>query len=139
VSPKAPAGYSGTPLPKKLGIPASGRALFVGAPEHFAALVGPLPPALDVVKRASPGLDYIHVFTMREADLQRRLADLVPKLAKNGTMWISWPKKSSGVATDVTEDGIRKHALRAGVVDVKVCAVDEIWSGLKLMYRLKDR
>jgi hypothetical protein len=139
VSPKATAGYSGTPLPKKLGIPTSGRALFVGAPEHFATLVGPLPPALEVVKRASQALDYIHVFTMREADLQRRLADLVPKLAKNGTMWISWPKKSSGVATDVTEDVIRKHALRAGVVDVKVCAVDETWSGLKLMYRLKDR
>jgi len=138
MSPKA-AGYSGTPLPKKLGIPATGRALFVGAPDHFAKLVGPLPPGLDVASRATPGLDYIHVFTLREADLQRRLEQLVPKLAKNGAMWISWPKRSSGVATDITEDVIRRHALRAGVVDVKVCAVDETWSGLKLVYRLKDR
>jgi hypothetical protein len=139
MTPKSAAGYSGTPLPKKLGIPATGRALFVGAPEHFWKLIGSLPPELTVVTRPAPGLNYIHVFTTREADLQRRLEQLVPKLAKNGTLWISWPKKSAGVATDVTEDVIRKHALRAGVVDVKVCAVDETWSGLKLVYRLQDR
>lgn len=127
------------PLLKKLGIPATGRALFIGAPDHFAKLVGPMPAGLEVVTRATTGLDYIHVFTTREADLLKRLEQLVPKLAKTGSMWISWPKKSSGVATDVTEDVIRKHALRIGVVDVKVCAVDETWSGLKLMYRVKDR
>ena len=139
MSPKAAAGYSGTPLPKKLGIPATGRALFVAAPEHFDTLIAPLPSGLTVVAKPVADLDYIHVFTQREADLQKRLAQLVPKLAKNGTMWISWPKRSSGVETDVTEDVIRKHALRAGVVDVKVCAVDETWSGLKLVYRLEDR
>jgi hypothetical protein len=139
VSPKATAGYSGTPLPKKLGIPATGRALFVDAPEHFRKLVAPLPPGLTVIARPGADLDYIHLFTQREADLQRRLAQLVPKLAKHGAMWISWPKRSSGIATDVTEDVIRKHALKAGVVDVKVCAVDETWSALKLVYRLEDR
>jgi hypothetical protein len=139
VSPKTTAGYSGTPLPKKLGIPATGRALFVDAPEHFGKLVAPLPPGLTVIARPGADLDYIHLFTQREADLQRRLAQLVPKLAKHGAMWISWPKRSSGIATDVTEDVIRKHALKVGVVDVKVCAVDETWSALKLVYRLEDR
>jgi hypothetical protein len=136
---KPTAGYSGTPLPEKLGIPSAGRALLVGAPPHFSELIAPLPPGLELTSRASGEHAYIHLFTTRRGRLASDLAKLKTRLAKNGTLWVSWPKKASGVETDVTEDVVRALALDVGLVDVKVCAIDEVWSGLKLVYRLKDR
>jgi hypothetical protein len=133
------AGYSGTPLPKKLGIPPMGRLLVVGAPQSFAELIGPLPPGVTLAKRASGEHAYIHLFAMRRKRLASELARLAPRLKKDGMLWVSWPKKASKVETDVTEDVVREIALPMGLVDVKVCAVDEIWSGLKLVYRRENR
>jgi hypothetical protein len=133
------AGYSGTRLPKKLGIPLMGRVLIVGAPEHFMELIAPLPPGVTVATRASGEHAYIHLFAKERKRLAAELARLMPYLRKDGMLWISWPKKASKVETDVTEDVVREVALPMGLVDVKVCAVDEVWSGLKLVYRLKNR
>jgi hypothetical protein len=133
------AGYSGTPLPKKLGIPLMGRVLIVGAPESFLELIGPLSPGVTLAKRASGEHTYIHVFATQRKRLASELARLKAHLRKDGMLWVSWPKKSSGVASDVTEDVVREIALPMGLVDVKVCAVDEIWSGLKLVYRRENR
>jgi len=133
------AGYSGTPLPRKLGIPLMGRVLIVGAPENFFYLIGRLPPAVELARRATRDLAYIHLFATQRKRLASELGRLAPYLRKDGMLWVSWPKKSSGVASDVTEDVVREVALPMGLVDVKVCAVDEVWSGLKLVYRLKNR
>jgi len=133
------AGYSGKPLPKKLGIPLMGRVLIVGAPENFMELIEPLSPGVTLSKRASGEHAYIHLFAAQRKRLASELARLAPYLRKDGMLWVSWPKKSSGVASDVTEDVVREIALPMGLVDVKVCAVDEVWSGLKLVYRLKNR
>ena len=132
-------GYSGTPLPKKLGMPLMGRVLIVGAPANFFDLIGRLPPAVELARRPSRDLAYVHLFATRRKRLASELARLAPYLRKDGMLWVSWPKKSSGVASDVTEDVVREVALPMGLVDVKVCAVDEVWSGLKLVYRLKNR
>jgi molybdopterin converting factor small subunit len=132
------AGYSGTPLVKKLGLKPGMRALFVAAPEGYEATLGPIPD-VRVLKRAADNLDFIQCFVPDRRALDRGLARLLPRLAPDGMLWVSWPKKSSALFRDLTEDGIRAAALAAGVVDVKVCAVDDDWSGLKLVYRLKDR
>lgn len=132
-------GYSKTPLAKKLGLPQSGRAVFLRAPAGFAVSLGPLPQGLSIGKRLSPGLAYIHVFAGSKAQLLDSLPRAVRELRKDGTLWVSWPKKASGVATDVSEDDVRAAGLASGVVDVKICAVDEVWSGLKFVYRLRDR
>ena len=133
-----PAGYSGTPLPKKLGIKPENRSLLVGPPQEIAqelrkelSIDGASPPP-------SP-LDFVLVFTKSEADLKAKFAKLAGKLHPAGMLWVSWPKKASGVPTDLTEDVVRKVGVAAGLVDVKVCAIDETWSGLKFVYRLKDR
>lgn len=132
-------GYSGTPLAKKLGIKAGTRLLAVGAPEEYWDWLEPLPE--DVAAAPAPGseVDLVHLFADRAGDLGRHLADLRAKLRPDAPLWISWPKKSSKVPTDITEDTIRELALPLGWVDVKVCAVSEIWSGLKLVVRKELR
>lgn len=133
------AGYSGTPLAKKLGFKPGFRVRFVGAPAEYANLLGKLPADVTVATATRGTFDLIHLFTKRSADLERQLPKLKAALAKDGMLWISWPKKTSGVATDLTGDVVRETALAGGLVDIKVCAVDETWSGLKFVYRRKDR
>ena len=132
-------GYSGTPLVAKLGIKPGASVLILEAPRGYAKTLGPLPTGVVRPKALKTGLDVIHLFVTRRADLERRFASLAKALAPAGMLWVSWPKKASGVATDLTENVVREVALAGGLVDVKVCAVDEVWSGLKLVRRLKDR
>jgi hypothetical protein len=133
------AGYSATPLPKKLGIKEGATVAFTAAPPEFATALGELPDAVTVKGRALAPLDVAVAFFTRRAQLQRRFASLARAIFPAGGLWIAWPKGSSGVATDLTEDVIRDLALASGLVDNKVCAIDETWSGLRLVYRLKDR
>ena len=132
------AGYSGTPLPKKLGIKEGSRIALVNAPEDFQSELGELPHNVQFIK-PTKSLDIILLFVMNERALTRDFAKLAAKLVSNGMIWIAWPKKSSGVATDLSEQRVREIGLDAGLVDVKICAIDETWSGLKFVYRLKDR
>ena len=133
------AGYSGTPLVRKLGIRAGDTIALLHAPDDYLELVGPLPEDARVLKRMTDDVRFIHLFVRDRSALVRELPRTKKAMARDGMLWVSWPKKSSGVATDLTEDVIRADALAAGLVDVKVCAVDETWSGLKLVYRLADR
>lgn len=135
----ATAGYSGTPLAKKLGIKESARVLVTGAPKHFRKLLDPLPPGVVFVKEVSTAVDIAHVFATERRELARELGSLRKKLRPDAVVWVSWPKKSSGVETTITEDVVREIALPIGFVDIKVCAVNEIWSGLKLMVRRELR
>jgi hypothetical protein len=133
------AGYSGTPLPRKLGIKEGHRVAFPGAPEGFEATLGPLPDGVTVRARARGPLDVIVFFAVRRAELERRFAGLMGAIERDGGLWIAWPKRSSGVATNLTEDAVREIGLSNGLVDNKVCAIDDTWSGLRLVYRLADR
>ena len=133
------AGYSGTPLPKKLGIKEGSRIALVNAPKDFQSELGELPDNVQFIKRPTKSLDIILFFVLTEQALARDFAKHAAKLTANGMLWIAWPKKSSGVATDLSEQRVRQIGLDAGLVDVKVCAINEIWSGLKFVYRLKDR
>jgi hypothetical protein len=133
------AGYSGTPLPRKLGIKEGHEVAFAGAPEGFGSTLGELPDGVRVKTRATGPLDVIVFFTTRQAELQRRLPALRRAMDPAGGLWIAWPKRSSGVATDITEDVVRELALANRLVDNKVCAIDETWSGLRLVIRLADR
>jgi len=133
------AGYSKRSLVDKLGIKPGASVLILEAPKGYAKTLGPLPTGVAVAKALKADLTFIHLFVTKRADLERRFAALQKALAPAGMLWISWPKKASGVPTDVTEDVVREVALARGLVDVKVCAVDETWSGLKLVRRLKDR
>lgn len=131
-------GYSGTPLPKKLGLKDGQKVAFVGLPEHLSWLAesAAFEDCHVVSQQAGAlpdGLDLIHVFTREALLLETALNDLRARIAANGMIWVSWPKKSAKVPTDVSEDAIRAMALAKGLVDVKVCAVDETWSGLKLV------
>ncbi len=133
------AGYSGTPLPKKLGIKEGFRAALFDAP---ANVKGELKEALaecQIVRDGRRPLDFAILFVKTQADLKKEFARLAKQLSPAGMFWISWPKKSSGVATDLDENKVRDIGLAAGLVDVKVCAVDEVWSGLKFVIRVKDR
>ena len=132
-------GYSGTPLVRKLGIRPNERIVSIGAPAHYAQLLDALPDGTSITSRAASDARFVHLFVTKRPDLEARLVTLREKLADAGVLWVSWPKKSSGVATDVSEDTIREVALPLGFVDVKVCAVDETWSGLKLMIRREQR
>jgi hypothetical protein len=133
------AGYSGKPLAAKLGIKPGTRFAILGAPPGYDAVLGPLPPDT-LVRRALRGkMDLIQFFTRDARELDRRLPALARAVAPDGALWVSWPKGASRVPTDLNEDKVRALALRHGLVDVKVCAVDEVWSGLKLVYRLRDR
>lgn len=133
------AGYSSTPLPKKLGIRERSRIALVNAPKDFQAYLGPLPEGAEVVKRLTKPLDIVLLFVTTERALAKDFAKLAQKLAINGMIWVAWPKKSSGVATDLSFDRVQRIGLDARLVDVKICAIDETWSGLKFVYRLKDR
>ncbi|MFA5966639.1 MAG: hypothetical protein WC804_21700 [Sphingomonas sp.] len=129
------AGYSGTPLAKKLGLKGGQRAWFADMPDTVRAEIDPAAIGLVMLDGPDAGLDVAHVFVTAYADLERHIALLRDRIAVDGMIWVSWPKKASKVATDIGEDGIRAVALPTGLVDVKVCAVDQIWSGLKLVVR----
>ncbi len=132
-------GYSGTPLPQKLGIKAAQKVVTIDAPADYGKLVSPLPKRVSFTKKIEAGVAFIHLFVSERKTLAKELKRLRKLIADTGILWVSWPKKSSGVATDVTENVIREVALPLGFVDVKVCAVDETWSGLKLMIRRENR
>jgi hypothetical protein len=131
------AGYSGTPLVAKLGIKSGARAQFVNAPADFSKTLGDLPGKVSQVTRGE--LDFAIVFVKQARELPKKFAALRDRLASNGTLWVSWPKKSSGVPSDLSENVVREIGLEAGLVDVKVCAIDQTWSGLKFVWRLRDR
>ena len=133
------AGYSGTPLAKKLGIKEGSRIALVNAPKDLQSELGELPDGVKFLKSSTKSLDLILCFVLSERILARDFAKLADRLTANGMIWIAWPKKSSGVATDLTFERVQRIGLDAGLVDVKICAVDETWSGLKFVYRLKDR
>jgi len=134
-----PAGYSQRSLVEKLGIPPGARIAILNAPRGYRATLGKLPDGVHVAAAARGPLPFIQFFTTTRKALEGRFAALVRALAPAGALWVSWPKHASGVATDVTEDVVRAVALAGGLVDVKVAAIDEVWSGLKLVRRLKDR
>lgn len=130
-----PAGYSGTPLASKLGIKEGCRLFLSGAPENYFDLVAPLPVGVRLVSRADGQTDIVHLFVTERAVLERTLRSMRAGLKPGGAVWVSWPKKSAKVPTDITEDTVREVALPMGLVDIKVCAVDDVWSGLKLVVR----
>ena len=133
------AGYSGTPLAKKLGFKEGSRVRIKNAPDDYLDLVNPRPENVHISKSIRKDIDIFHFFTRSSSELKSQLPKLISTIDQNGMIWISWPKKSSGVPSSVTEDTIRSVALPLGLVDVKVCAVDETWSGLKLVIRKELR
>jgi hypothetical protein len=134
-----PAGYSGTPLAKKLGIVAGSHVAARHAPVDYRELLAPLPDRVVFDAKVAATTDVVHVFADRRSVLAQELGTLRKSIRSNGVVWVSWPKKASKVPTDITEDTIRELALPLGVVDVKVCAVSEVWSGLKLVIRKELR
>lgn len=135
----AEAGYSGTSLAKKLGIKSGSKLCLFNQPEYYFELFTDLPADIDLITNVSVKKDFIHYFVKSATDLKRDILLLKAQIKQDGVIWISWPKKTSKVETDVTEDIIRNTALQNGLVDIKVCAVDEIWSGLKLVIPVKER
>jgi hypothetical protein len=135
----ATAGYSGTPLVKKLGIKPGSTLGLIGAPEAFDDTLGELPDGVTVRRRLRGPLDVIVAFYVERPELERRLPALRAALEPSGGLWIAWPKRASGVATDLTDNVVRELGLAAGLVDNKVCAIDAVWSGLRLVFRLRDR
>jgi hypothetical protein len=134
------AGYSGTPLAKKLGFKEGFRVGFVNPPRRFQEELGSLPAGVKISSARLPKpLDLILFFADSQQTLKREFPKLAQKLETNGMLWIAWPKKASGIVTDLSDNSVRKIGLDAGLVDVKVCAVNDTWSGLKFVYRLKDR
>lgn len=133
------AGYSGTSLTQKLGIKAGQKVITLGAPAGYRKLLSPLPDDVSFATNVEPNAAFIHLFVSQRATLAKELKRLRKLIADTGILWVSWPKKSSGVKTDITEDVIREVCLPLGFVDIKVCAVDETWSGLKLMIRRDNR
>ncbi|MEO7988914.1 MAG: DUF3052 family protein [Chryseolinea sp.] len=132
-------GYSGTPLAKKLGIKEGYTIRLVNPPDYYFELFDDLPKDIKIAKDKKSKKNLIHYFTKQLADLEKDIVSLRNEIESNGMIWISWPKKASKVVTDIIEDDIRALALANGLVDVKVCAVDEIWSGLKLVIPVKER
>ena len=132
-------GYSGTPLAKKLGIKAGARLFLHAPPANYPQLVAPLPAGVQTVARCDADTDLVHLFATRRATLVRALQHARARLRDDAVIWVSWPKRASGVATEVTEDVIRELALPMGLVDIKVCALDDTWSGLKLVVRRSER
>ena len=133
------AGYSGTPLPKKLGISDGTRVYVAGAPASFSDLLEPWPAGAILVERIDARTDIVHLFDKNRASLDKSIRAALKKLKPDGVIWVSWPKKASKIPTDITEDTIRDIALPLGLVDIKVCAIDETWSGLKLVIRKENR
>ncbi|MET1259369.1 DUF3052 family protein [Flagellimonas sp. DF-77] len=133
-------GYSGTPLAKKLGLKAGFALWLIDTPDHYHDLFHSLPDGLLFLDEAhSEEADFIHWFCRSEEELVKRAEKIKRALKKSGMLWVSWPKGSSSITTDLKREPIREHLLAVGLVDTKVCAVDSDWSGLKFMYRLKDR
>jgi hypothetical protein len=135
----AVAGYSGTPLAKKLGIKDGSRVFLSNAPDNYAGMVAPLPGDVRIVNVIDDRTDLIHMFVTRRRDLGTGLKRAITLMRTDAAIWVSWPKKASGVSTDITEDTVRELALPLGLVDIKVCAVDDTWSGLKLVIRKERR
>ena len=138
---KAPStpGYSGTPLSRKLGIKEAHRVMLFEAPQAYEDLLAPLPPDVVFVNQPDSKVDIAHIFVTQKEELAKSLGVLRKKLRADAALWVSWPKKSAKVPTTVTEDTIREMALPLGFVDIKVCAVTEVWSGLKLVVRKELR
>jgi hypothetical protein len=132
-------GYSGTPLPRKLGIQEDDRLAILSAPEGFDETLGPLPASVDVRRSARGKPDVVIYFAVERHELERRMEALGRVIHPDGALWVAWPKKSSGVDTDMTEDAVREVALPLGLVDNKVCAIDETWSGLRVVWRREHR
>jgi hypothetical protein len=134
----ATAGYSGTPLGKKLGIKDGGRFYTLNAPENYLSLIEPLPENVSRTKDICTA-DVLHVFTNKYSELEKTLAKFFPAIKRDAAVWVSWYKKAAKLPTEITEDAIREICLPMGFVDIKVCAVDELWSGLKLVIRKELR
>jgi hypothetical protein len=132
------AGYSATPLVKKLGIKSGFNAALVNAPSGFASELD-LPSGVAINSRSKSPLDFVLLFVRSEKDLKRSFPKCATRLQPDGMLWVAWPKKSSGVSTDLAFANVQSIGLAAGLVDVKICAVNDTWSGLKFVYRLKDR
>lgn len=133
-------GYSGTPLAKKLGIKESTKVLAIDAPENYRELLDPLPAEVTIITdKPEKEIDILHLFTNTRDGLFRGLSDARGMIKQNGTIWVSWYKKAAKLPTEITEDTVREAAFPLGLVDVKVCAVDEKWSGLKLVIRRENR
>ena len=137
--PAAPAGYSKRSLADKLGLKGGQRACFVALPNDVRRAIGALPEGIEFARTPRGAFDYLHAFVTTRKELARTIAKLEALLVADGMLWISWPKRTSGLACDFTETDVRAIALERGLVDVKVCAVTEIWSGLKLVIPVKDR
>lgn len=133
------AGYSGTPLAQKLGIKPGSRVFADGAPKAYEQFFAPIPAGLNLQSAVDSSTDVVHLFSTSKAELAGALKRSLRRLRPDAALWVSWPKKASKVPTDITEDTIRGLALPLGLVDVKVCAVDEVWSGLKLVIRKENR
>jgi hypothetical protein len=127
------AGYSGTPTAQKLGIKPGSVVIVLGAPGDYTRLLGGIPAGVALRSSLRGKADIVHLFVTREAELTKRLDAMRKAIEPDGAIWVSWPKRASKVPTDLTEDAIRRAALRRGLVDVKVCAIDDTWSGLKLV------
>lgn len=135
----APSGYSGTPLVQKLGIKPGFRIFVVGAPVDYVAITGKLPEQVTIVPRLAGEIDMVHLFAANAAGLGEKLRRYRAAIKPDGMLWVSWPKKSSGVATDLNDVVVRNTALPLGLVDIKVCAVDATWSGLKFVIPKAER
>jgi hypothetical protein len=132
-------GYSNTPLAKKLGIRSNATINLIGAPVGYRALLSPLPDGVTFKARLDKSTDLVHVFATKKAELARMLKGIRSQMRSDAAIWVSWPKKAAKVETNITEDTIRAVALPMGLVDIKVCAVDDVWSGLKLVIRKEWR
>lgn len=133
------AGYSGTPLAKKLGIKEGFVVLGVNLPENYRELISPLPEGVEIVEVQRAGVDMVHLFTNGRDELLRGLSEFKDLIKPAGMIWVSWYKKAAKLPTEITEDDVRDTALALGLVDVKVCPVDERWSGLKVVIRVENR
>ena len=133
------AGYSGTPLPKKLGLKEGSRIALINAPKDLERALGKLPDKAEILTRVIKPLDIVLLFVLNERALLRDFDKLAKKLASNGMIWVAWPKKSSGVVTDLSFERVQRIGLDSGLVDVKICAIDDVWSGLKFVIRIRDR
>ncbi len=132
-------GYSGTPVPKKLGFKDSTKLVAIDEPDEYESLVGPFPFGLTFSNKLSKETNFVHLFATKKSLLTKHLKALRSKLSDDAVIWVSWPKKSSKVETDISEDTIREVALPMDFVDIKVCAINSVWSGLKLMVRKERR
>ncbi len=132
-------GYSGTPLHRKLGIKEEARVALLGAPDGFDEELGPLPPGVKVLRRLAPELDVVVLFVTERRELERRFHQVAAAIKPAGGFWVAWPKRASRVPTDLTEDVLREVGLPQGLVDNKVCAVTEVWSGLRFVWRKENR